>query len=145
MGNARSLDPRQRIAHRLRESEQSRVQIAHRYALSIANVADFQVDPMGGVIAGMLVDGVPQSEEAQAASITGFRTEGIVEDPAQPGLYVMGTTTTPIVTTSYRLCWGYHPTEHWEDWLVVDARIGKQRPTLLALCKYVAQGQASNA
>ena len=35
--------------------------------LSIANVADFQVDPMGGVIAGMLVDGVPQSEEAQAA------------------------------------------------------------------------------
>ena len=29
------------------------------HVLSIANVADFQVDPMGGVIAGMLVDGVP--------------------------------------------------------------------------------------
>ena len=37
------------------------------HVLSIANVADFQVDPMGGVIAGMLVDGVPQSDEAQAA------------------------------------------------------------------------------
>ena len=37
------------------------------HVLSISNVADFQADPMGGVIAGMLVDTVPQTSEAQAA------------------------------------------------------------------------------
>ena len=37
------------------------------HVLSISNVADFQADPMGGVIAGMLVDAVPQTSEEQAA------------------------------------------------------------------------------
>jgi len=37
------------------------------HVLSMSNVADFQADPMGGVIAGMLVDAIPQSEAEKAA------------------------------------------------------------------------------
>ncbi len=37
------------------------------HVLSLSNVADFEADPMGGVIAGMLVDRIPQTEAEQAA------------------------------------------------------------------------------
>jgi len=37
------------------------------HVLSITNVADFEADPMGGVVAGMLVPGIPASAEEQAA------------------------------------------------------------------------------
>jgi predicted RND superfamily exporter protein len=37
------------------------------HVLSITNVADFQEDPMGGVIAGMLVPAIPKTESEQAA------------------------------------------------------------------------------
>ena len=37
------------------------------HVLSITNVADFEADPMGGVVAGMLVPGIPATAEEQAA------------------------------------------------------------------------------
>jgi predicted RND superfamily exporter protein len=37
------------------------------HVLSITNVADFEADPMGGVVAGMLVSSIPTSAEEQAA------------------------------------------------------------------------------